>query len=178
MICRSLHSHCGPRIYRNSTEMVTSSGAEVRHVCAADLGDYNQCIFIRGFRVMERAIQLRQKLGLKIPSTSRGLELLQQPWMSRTASSDSSHTFQGRSNTTGGSRANSKVEAADNSALDKQDSSNESETVSNDVDSCDPVELLLAYILQVCPYLTFLNLCLFVVSRTPKRLLPLHTMMI
>ncbi|KAF8525333.1 hypothetical protein JB92DRAFT_2877499 [Gautieria morchelliformis] len=145
---RSMHANCGPRISRNSDELVRISGGEAGHVCAADLGEYDQCIFVRGLRVMDRTSQVRQKLRLKVSSSSGGLHLLQQPWMSRNSSGDGSGTVKGRTNTTKGSWGQQHTQAADGSASDKRDASTEVEIGSNEIETYAPVELLLAYMLQ------------------------------
>jgi hypothetical protein len=120
-----------------------------RDVCAADLEEYNQCIFIRGLRVMDRARQVRQKLRLKVPGNSGGLELLQQPWMARNTSGDWSATTKNRSNTIDGSWGNQRPLDTGSSVLDEHHDPKKVDIMSNEVESYAPVELLLAHILQV-----------------------------
>jgi hypothetical protein len=150
-MARSMHSNCGPRMTRNSVELVRISGGEAGHACAADLGEYDQCIFVRGLRLMEWTSQVRQKLGIKVSGSSSGLHLLPRPWVSRGSSGDASGTIKGRTNSTKSSWGQQPTQAADGSALDKQDASTEVEIVSNEDETCAPVELLLEYMLQVCP---------------------------
>ena len=129
---------------------------------------------------MDRTNQVRQKIGLKVSSGRGGLELLQQPWMTRRSSSDSSRTIKGGSNTAGGSWGKQHTQAAEDSALDKREGSKDVEVVSNEVETCAPVEILLAYILQVRYYLTIRVLAYVysLYSKTSEHLLLLHMMMI
>lgn len=147
---RSVHTNCGPPVPRNPDRLkITEGQATHGAVCAADLEEYNQCIFLRGLRVMDRARQVREKLGFKVPSNSGGLELLQQPWMARNSSGDWSTKIKGRSNATGGSIGTQRTQATGSSVLDECDNTNKVDIVSNEVKSYAPVESLLAYILQV-----------------------------
>lgn len=107
---------------------------------------------------MDRTKQVRQKLGLRVSSSSGGLELLQQPWMSRSASSDWSGAVKDRSNT-GGASGGKRAQTMDASALENNDNSIKLEIVSNEVEYCAPAELLFTYILQVRHYSKHLDLC-------------------
>jgi len=149
---RSVYSHCGPRIDRTSAAAIAqATDSETHPVSAANLQKYNQCVFLRGFRILDKKAQTRRKLGLKVKGNSGGLQELQEPWFRRTSSSlsecsDTSSVNRGSPATDGGGGGK---QHALGSPARYDGHASDIEIVTNDLRARAPVESLLEYILDV-----------------------------
>ncbi|KAF8592402.1 hypothetical protein K439DRAFT_1378504 [Ramaria rubella] len=139
-----VHSNCGPRIFRDPTEQTVSSSHEVPHVCAADLQAYDQCVFLRGFHVLDKTSLFREKFRLKVSAKHGGLDVLPRPLIERAASSGANDS---RSVTNVGSWGKQRGQLGDGLTLYKNSESTDVE-VSGESEPSTPVQLLLAYILK------------------------------
>lgn len=148
----SIQSHCGPRISRVSRATSNTESTEVasRQLCAAEVDKYNQCIFVRGLRVLERGEYTRRKLSLKASNSSDGLTEIKTPWFSRSSSSLSSSTS---SLNKGGSNSEGSSQSRQNSLLVTSPTDDNQVTTpgmgSNFQSVRTPVDSLLEYILEV-----------------------------
>jgi hypothetical protein len=133
---RGTYANCGPPV---------TVSDPTNPVCAAQIEEYNQCIFLRGFRVMDRTSHVLKAIRLKVPDKSGGLDILPRPWVSRSSTSLSSSTSSLSSFSSSHSRQNTLVQSpiAEGNALDLQIVSNEPRVISH-------AQHVLGYMLQVC----------------------------
>ena len=151
-LIRSVHSHCGPRIKRTNPAITQATENPTPPVCAATLKKYNQCVFLRGFRILDKKAQARRRLGLKVKGNSGGLQELQEPWFHKTSSSECSDTSsvnRGSSVTDGGGSGRQRARFIGSPT--RSDAS-DIEIVTNDIHVHAPVESLLEHILDVRPH--------------------------
>lgn len=134
-----MYSNCGPQI---------EIWDPAKPICAAEMGSYNQCVFLRGFRVMDRKSHVLKAIKLKVPDQSGGLDLVSRPmWGSRSSTSLTGSSFtssQGSSSSVSYSKQNT---LADSQAL--EGSALGLEIISDEPDIISHAQYLLAYILEV-----------------------------